>query len=190
LPDGREKEGKVYDSNGMCKLAALISWSILLSSVAVACGDQGKRAPPPADAQQLPSGLQIERYANFDDAQRSAGYPIPRSTDYPLRWDAVYLQPNAMSPDAPIARAIFIGPRDTSFFLDVIPPQVWPNGPPSGGLRPDTIGGWQGVVIADEPSRIEFAFVCGDKAGDLIWCVVNAPELTRDELAQFLETLR
>lgn len=89
-----------------------------------------------------------------------------------------------------MARAIFVGPRDTSFYLDVLPASIWPEGPPSGGLREATLGGWEGLVLDEEDDRIEFAFQCSEFDGEPMWCAVNAPELSVDELSDFLATVR
>jgi hypothetical protein len=140
--------------------------------------------------QQLPASFTISRFTSFDEAESVAGYHIPRTSTYPLRWGFVYLQPSPRPSSAPEARAIYVGPRETSLHFHVLAPGVWSEGPPGGSLRKATLGGWEGEVLEDEDDYAEFAFQCTEFEGSRLWCVISAPDQNLDELDQFLATLR
>ena len=171
-----------------------VSVAVCLVALSAACGslhaEPSSESTSSAPRGSLPASFSVARYPTFDEAARVAGFDIPHTLAYPLRWDTVYLQPDPKGAGVPTASAIFVGPRDTSFYLVVVPASIWPDGPPSGGLGEATLGGWEGLVLADEDDRIKFAFRCSEFKGAPMWCVVNAPELSEGELTDFLATIR
>jgi hypothetical protein len=153
-------------------------------------GNEGEPRSADEALSELPPSFSISRYTTFDEAAAVAGYHIPSTAAYQLRWGFVYLQPSPRPSSAPEVRAIFVGPRETSIYFYVLAPGRWAEGPPGGSIRGETLGGWDGEVLEDEDDYAEFAFQCTEFNAVRLWCIVRAPDLDLRELNEFLATLR
>jgi hypothetical protein len=174
---------------GSAVVAILAVVSILIAAFQLSQDDSDEPATEGTSV-PFPTAFEVARFATFAEAEQAAGYHIPNTSAYQLRWNTVFLQPAPRGGPVPEASAIYAGPDDTSFYFDIVVPASWPEGPPSGGIREATIGGWSGLLLEDDDDYVEFAFECGTLSAGTLWCVVKAPDLGMDEVEQFLATVR
>jgi hypothetical protein len=150
------------------------------------------RSPTPAPTSEateasLPTSFLIRRFRSFAEAQEALGVSFAEPRGYELVFGDVIAQP-ASSPT--LLQAVYRSPGGGSIYLDVLLPPLWEDGPPSGGLREATIGGWNGLIIEDNKYGKDFAFQCSQLADRPIWCVVMAPRLGDEVLEQFVASMR
>lgn len=175
----------------------LLVWGGLLGTYAVGCGtgngtvDEGPRPTVSASSTAgLPEGLSVARFTSVEDAERAGGFDIVTSNSFNLVRGLVYLQPKPVDPGPPWSTASLIYQVGVNglVYLDVVPPDVWPTGPPGGG-DVATLGGRDGLLLSSGESSLEFAFKCGHVAQGDFWCAILANDITLNELQAFVQSL-
>ena len=135
-------------------------------------------------ASGLPSSFGFQRFTSFEDAERAAGYHIPRTTRYELLRNTVYLQsiPNGRS-NALKASAIFRVPPDKAIYLDVVPGLAIP-----ADASFQELGGRMVTPLDGDPANLVFG--CGYTQDMPVSCTVLFPDVGREALADFLSSLQ
>jgi hypothetical protein len=154
------------------------------------CGTRGMTsgtATPtmPPTIQPLATAFSSVRFSTFPEVEAYVGFDIPEPHGYLPTTISARTGPQGYGVSV---RAIY---RDSSggyTYLDIISPEIWPDGP-EVRLRREILGQWDGWIIADDHLHTEFAFRCADAEAGPVWCVVNGAGTAASTLSDFVTSM-
>ena len=137
-------------------------------------------------------GFGFRSFATFEEAERVAGFHIPRpSSNYPVGYNQTNLR-DANSPNRrPLSTTqyIFVPLAPTSIGIDVAPASDW-DVPAIESGTPTSIGAKHGWMTRQDNVAFVFAYVCGTVGNEDLWCFVRAPaEVGIDAFNEFVNSI-
>jgi hypothetical protein len=129
---------------------------------------------------------------SFAEAERLAGFRIPRSNLYPIAYAnaETYLQ-WIDERERPISETQYTYPPDAPSSIGVVvgPAYYWGGDDTWTANTPAIVGGRDGWLSAGDSAR-SFAFKCGAVEDETVWCVIRAPSVVTDsDLDQFVASV-